>query len=170
MSKLIRIILPVLIVSLAVGFMILSRSQGSADNNNQAQTEEGTDSGDATGLVTKSGIAVPNDICYSDKVESVVFSHKKHVIEIGFDCSTCHTGIFEMKAKNVENLPDFDMKGLDSGKYCGSCHSSTNNVAFSTEADCARCHIGVQGTEEREQSTTESTTESTAEDTTDNTS
>ena len=52
-----------------------------------------------------------------------------------------------MKAQNSESQPDFNMKGLEAGKYCGACHTSGNNLAFSSDTQCARCHPGVKGLE-----------------------
>jgi len=80
-------------------------------------------------------------------VKSVIFSHKTHAVDAGYKCNTCHDSLFQMKAKNVEGKPDFNMEGLADGKYCGTCHSSKNNVAFSSDTQCARCHVGVKGLE-----------------------
>jgi len=88
---------------------------------------------------------VPADIFYTQPVKSVIFSHQTHAVRLGIGCNACHTSLFQMKANNAESQPDFNMKGLAAGKYCGSCHSAKSNVAFSSDTQCARCHAGVKG-------------------------
>ena len=148
------ILLPVLLATLAVGFVLykspgyaedVSVTTGAESEYRNPDTSENIDvkNGGAQG-------SVPVDIYYTKSVESVIFSHQTHAVDNGFKCNTCHTGIFEMKAKNVESKPDFNMKGLAEGKYCGTCHSSKNNVAFASDTQCARCHRGVKGLEREE--------------------
>lgn len=141
-----KILLPVLLVSMAVGFILIYRDMGYAEDMDTGATEAAAEVYVATG----SDLGVPEDICYSEQVKSVVFSHQKHAVELGFECTACHTNIFEMDANNVETHADFDMSGLGDGKYCGTCHSSSSNVAFSTDSQCARCHRGVKGLERME--------------------
>lgn len=146
----IKIVLPVLLATLAVGFLILHRDTGIAEGLSQEATAQESAEEGTAGVSDGSEDGIPPDICYSGKIDSVVFSHQKHVVELGYECATCHTDIFQMDAKSVESQPDFDMSGLNAGKYCGSCHSSTSEVAFSTESNCAWCHRGVKGTEQVE--------------------
>lgn len=141
-----RVVLPVLIVSLAVGFIMIYRDLSLAGEMDQTAAA----TADEISISTGSEPAVPGDICYTEKVESVVFSHQKHAVELGFDCMTCHSDIFQMDAYSVETEDDFDMSGLHEGKYCGSCHSSETQVAFPTDTQCARCHRGVKGAERLE--------------------
>ena len=96
--------------------------------------------------------AVPGNIVYTRSVRSVIFSHQTHAIELEFKCDSCHGGLFQMKANSVEDRPGFNMKGLSEGQYCGSCHSSKSQVAFSSDTQCARCHQGVKGLERVQQS------------------
>ncbi len=138
-----RIVIPVLIVSLAVGFIVVYRNLSMADELDQAAAT----AVEQISITTGSEPAVPEDICYTEKVESVVFSHQKHAVELEFDCVTCHSDIFQMDAYSVEAREDFDMSGLHEGKYCGSCHSSKTQVAFPVDSQCARCHRGVKGAE-----------------------
>lgn len=149
-----KILLPVLLAALAVGFLVLHRDMGVAEGLSQEATAQESSEAGTVSVSDGSEADVPPDICYSGKVDSVVFSHQKHVMDLGYECSTCHTNIFQMEAKSVESQPDFDMSGLNAGKYCGSCHSSTSDVAFSTESNCAWCHRGVRGMEQ-DQSTGE---------------
>jgi c(7)-type cytochrome triheme protein len=90
----------------------------------------------------------PEDIIYTKPVKSVIFSHKKHTGS-GLSCDSCHTKLFEMSAKNAESKPDFVMKSLYEGKYCGACHAP-RGIAFASNTQCARCHIGVKGLERAE--------------------
>ncbi len=83
------------------------------------------------------------DIIYTMPVKSVLFSHKTHVEENEMDCDTCHEDIFQMEALAAQDEDDFTMEGLYEGKYCGACHEGS--VAFSSDTQCARCHIGVKG-------------------------
>ena len=147
-------VLPVLLISLAVGF-VLYRGPGSAEEISvvagaQSVYQDSSAAGENYGA---GGVksSIPKDILYTKSVKSVVFSHQTHASELEYKCSVCHSGLFQMKAKSVESSPDFNMKGLAEGKYCGTCHSSKNNVAFSSDTQCARCHIGVKGLEKEKE-------------------
>jgi len=83
------------------------------------------------------------DVLYSKPVKSVLFSHDLHAVEMGFGCESCHDGLFEMASLAAEGKPDFNMQGLYDGKYCGGCHNG--EMAFASDTQCARCHIGVKG-------------------------
>ncbi|HMK60955.1 MAG TPA: c(7)-type cytochrome triheme domain-containing protein [Dissulfurispiraceae bacterium] len=83
------------------------------------------------------------DIVYSKPVKSVLFSHKSHAA-MGLDCNACHDKIFQMEALSAQNKPDFNMKGLYEKKYCGACHVK-DGMAFPSDTQCARCHIGTKG-------------------------
>ena len=140
MKRLSMILLPVLLASMTMG-LIAYRGETSAE-------EIGVDSGNAA----TNAYSVPADIYYTKYVDTVVFSHQTHVADVGLQCNGCHSGTFQQKAKTVEARTDFNMQGLNSGKYCGSCHSSTSNVAFAADTQCARCHRGVKGLEGVEES------------------
>jgi len=83
------------------------------------------------------------EIIYSKPVKSVLFSHKSHAA-MGLDCNACHEKIFQMEALSAQNKADFNMKGLYDKKYCGSCHAK-DGMAFASDTQCARCHIGTKG-------------------------
>jgi c(7)-type cytochrome triheme protein len=85
------------------------------------------------------------DIIYTQPLKSVTFSHKVHVDEKKIGCGQCHTKLFEMQALAVQQKPDFTMKSLYQGKYCGACHDG--KAAFASNTQCARCHNGVKGYE-----------------------
>jgi len=85
----------------------------------------------------------PDDIVYTEPVVGVIFSHQIHVEEYGMDCETCHDDIFQMEAKAAQEEPDFNMKALAQGRYCGACHDG--EMAFDANSRCATCHIGVIG-------------------------
>ncbi len=83
------------------------------------------------------------DILYTQPVKSVLFSHVAHTKGASLTCDTCHPAIFKARAFSAQNKGDFNMESLYSGKYCGVCHNG--DMAFSSDTQCARCHIGVKG-------------------------
>lgn len=83
------------------------------------------------------------DIIYDVPVKAVMFSHAFHVEELELDCDSCHEDIFEAEALLAQQDENFTMKGLREGYYCGTCHDGSG--AFSSDSQCARCHIGVKG-------------------------
>ena len=88
------------------------------------------------------GPAAP--IIWTKPVKAVVFYHKKHTMDIGLDCGSCHdSGLFEMAAGTAEESDDFTMESLYQGKYCGACHDG--DMAFASNTRCTTCHIGVKG-------------------------
>jgi c(7)-type cytochrome triheme protein len=148
------IVLPVLLISLAVGVVVYRGPSSAEENNVMTGAQSVYQDPGAAGENYGAGGAkstIPKDILYTRTVKSVVFSHQTHAADLEYKCNVCHSGLFQMKAKTVESQPDFNMKGLSEGKYCGSCHSSKNNVAFSSDTQCARCHVGVKGLEKEEE-------------------
>ncbi|HFQ89179.1 MAG TPA: hypothetical protein ENK27_03795 [Desulfobulbus sp.] len=86
----------------------------------------------------------PKTIVFTEPVKAVLFDHKMHTEEMGFECSACHPKLFRMKVGDAESQPDkFVMKALYAGKYCGACHNGDN--AFASDTKCTTCHIGVLG-------------------------
>ena len=83
------------------------------------------------------------DIHYTKPVMGVIFSHEVHVDDNGIDCESCHDDPFEMTALAAQEDPNFTMKGLAEGQFCGMCHDG--DTAFSSETRCASCHEGVKG-------------------------
>jgi len=152
MKRTFMMLLPVLLVSMAVG-VIIYKGQGVAEGisvtDGAVSDQYGAD-GDQYGAAGGQ-YSVPDDIYYTKAVASVVFSHEAHAVEQGIGCNTCHGGLFKMQAGNVESQPDFNMEGLAQGKYCGSCHSSASEAVFSSDTQCARCHRGVKGLEREEE-------------------
>ncbi|MDA8165569.1 MAG: cytochrome c3 family protein [Desulfobacteraceae bacterium] len=82
-------------------------------------------------------------IVFAKPVKGVVFTHKIHTMDAGLACDSCHSGLFEMAAGTAEQNPDFTMKSLYEGKYCGACHDGS--MAFSSKTRCTACHAGVHG-------------------------
>jgi c(7)-type cytochrome triheme protein len=95
------------------------------------------------GLQAKENIFQSGDVVYTKPVKGVIFSHKLHVDDRGLSCDMCHSGLFEPSALKAQGKPDFVMESLYRGKYCGACHNGT--MAFASNTQCARCHIGVKG-------------------------
>ena len=87
------------------------------------------------------GPAAP--IIMTKPVKAVVFLHKRHTMDAGLTCDSCHPGIFEMAAGTAESKDDFNMQSLYAGKYCGACHDGS--TAFASNTRCTSCHIGVRG-------------------------
>lgn len=83
------------------------------------------------------------DIVYTKPVKSVIFSHKVHIEDKGISCDICHSGLFDAVALKIQKKSDFNMESLYKGKYCGACHNG--QIAFTSNTQCARCHIGVKG-------------------------
>ena len=100
-------------------------------------------SGPFTSFASEDDVDHGGDIIYTQPVKAVMFSHAFHVEELELDCDSCHEDIFEVEALLVQQNEDFTMEGLREGKYCGTCHDGSG--AFSSDSQCARCHIGVKG-------------------------
>jgi len=81
-------------------------------------------------------------IVFIKPVRAVIFEHKFHLGQ-KFNCESCHPDLFARKAGEVEEKEDFTMASFNQGKYCGKCHDDI--TAFSVNAKCNWCHIGVQG-------------------------
>ena len=88
--------------------------------------------------------AAPDLIVFTKPVKAVIFDHKIHVDDMGFNCSNCHSEVFKMQIGAAEAEPNqFTMKSLYDGKYCGACHDGEQ--AFASNTRCTVCHIGVMG-------------------------
>ncbi len=92
-----------------------------------------------------SDMVEPETVVFVKPVKAVIFSHTEHT-EMGFECASCHSELFEMKVGAAEEQPGkFTMVALYEGKYCGACHNGDD--AFASDTLCTTCHIGVQGFE-----------------------
>ncbi|MCI5145093.1 MAG: hypothetical protein D3923_06065 [Candidatus Electrothrix sp. AR3] len=89
----------------------------------------------------------PQTIIFEKPVKAVVFAHSRHTDEFGLSCADCHESLFKMKAGSSEQQPDFTMKAIYEGKYCGACHDGA--TAFAADTRCTKCHIGVMGYDRR---------------------
>lgn len=150
MKRKIMMLLPVVLISMSVGF-ILYRGMSLAEGTHAGDIDVTSGTASEAEDATSDAYGVPDVIYFSEPVESVAFSHEKHAVEMQFKCNTCHEKLFQMKAETVTSRPDFNMEGLNDGKYCGTCHSSSSQVAFSADSQCARCHLGVKGLEQVEE-------------------
>jgi len=86
-------------------------------------------------------------IMWTKPVTAVIFNHKRHTMEAGLECDSCHDGIFNMEAGSAAENDDFTMDSLYKGKYCGACHDG--QTAFASSSRCTSCHIGVQAYQKR---------------------
>lgn len=64
----------------------------------------------------------------------VIFSHERHVADIGLTCQACHPQLY----LDVSQHKPVTMKEMGKGKSCGACHDGKK--AFSALGDCNRCH------------------------------
>jgi c(7)-type cytochrome triheme protein len=94
-------------------------------------------------VVAEDDVIGGGEIIYTKPVKSVLFSHKSHAA-MGLDCNACHDKIFQMAALSAQDKADFNMKGLYDKKFCGFCHAK-DGMAFASDTQCARCHIGTKG-------------------------
>jgi c(7)-type cytochrome triheme protein len=86
----------------------------------------------------------PKTIVFTVPVKAVVFDHEAHTLDLGLECSECHSKLFKMKLGDAEQQPEsFVMEALYKGKYCGACHNG--DEAFASNTRCTTCHIGVKG-------------------------
>jgi len=76
-----------------------------------------------------------------DKPTEVTFSHKIHTMDAGLTCTSCHKGIFSMKAGAVLTSGKMTMATMAEGQFCGTCHDGS--TAFATNTQCASCHTKV---------------------------
>jgi hypothetical protein len=100
--------------------------------------------------------------------KAIKFSHKKHVEELGAECSSCHAGAQTSENANDLMLPKHDECGAchsaEVEETCGFCHVDADNpvayaapkreVRFShklhiekSKLECAACHAGVEKSE-----------------------
>ncbi len=49
------------------------------------------------------------------KAKVLIFSHQKHIIEVGLDCDSCHPDIFKRKRGAAKAAGDFTMKSMEQG-------------------------------------------------------
>lgn len=66
----------------------------------------------------------------------VVFSHTKHVDDMGLKCADCHYQIFQMAHGSYE----MEMSKLKEGSFCGKCHNGRNAFDVKDQKNCSRCH------------------------------
>ena len=74
-----------------------------------------------------------------NKPTKAAFSHNMHVEDLGLECSSCHSTIFEMSKGAAEASDDFTMAAFKDGKYCGACHNGDD--AFDAASQCESCHF-----------------------------
>ncbi len=80
----------------------------------------------------------PEETIVWEKPSVATFSHKTHTKDMGLDCGSCHSGIFEMMVGAAQENGDFTMDAFAEGKYCGACHDGA--FAFSADTNCEACH------------------------------
>ena len=88
------------------------------------------------------GVTTTTGILYTEPIRSVLFTHQSHLVK-KLSCYQCHNGLFDMESMKVQEKKDFNMESLYKGRYCGVCHNG--KAAFSSDTQCARCHVRVKG-------------------------
>lgn len=79
----------------------------------------------------------PRNVTFAVKsVPPVTFSHSFHLQ--AYKCADCHTRLFPYRSVTGAAT----MADMSKGKSCGSCHNG--KVAFSTDGDCGKCHMGLK--------------------------
>lgn len=74
------------------------------------------------------------DITMKNRGGDVLFSHEKHVVDMGLKCTQCHDKLYTDTKQHRKTT----MKEMQQGKSCGGCHNG--KTAFSVKGDCAKCH------------------------------
>lgn len=72
--------------------------------------------------------------------ELPMFSHKKHVMEAGLDCDSCHPDVFQKKRGAAAEAGDYTMAALEEGRYCGTCHDGDTAFGVTGPQSCVTCH------------------------------
>lgn len=88
-------------------------------------------------LISGAGLAVigGGDVVFkAGKAADVVFSHRKHVEDLGLKCTECHDGLYLSKGKNKK----VTMAQMRQGESCGACHNG--KMAFDVKGKCSQCH------------------------------
>lgn len=88
-------------------------------------------------LIAGWGLAVVGggDVVFkAGKARDVVFSHGKHVEDLGLKCTECHDALYAARGKNK----NVTMAQMREGKSCGACHNG--EMAFDVKGNCSRCH------------------------------
>jgi len=93
--------------------------------------------------LTKINLNLPEDFdCLfgEDSPGIVTFRHNSHVeMQDEPDCTTCHSGMFEILEDGTLNINSVTMDAMYEGYSCGKYHNGEE--AFSAEEDCDFCHI-----------------------------
>lgn len=69
-----------------------------------------------------------------ERAKEVLFSHQRHVEDIGLRCTDCHDNLYSTKEKHKK----VTMAEMRKGLSCGACHNGKN--AFDVKANCSNCH------------------------------
>lgn len=84
--------------------------------------------------------AVMTDPAAMPDYDLSLFSHKKHVGQVGLGCIDCHNGIFQQAGGTAKAAGGFNMASFAQGKYCGACHDGGTAFSVKDQANCSRCH------------------------------
>ena len=91
-------------------------------------------------FVAGTALAVPSGMTLTWKdgaLGPVTFSGTVHA-KAGLQCSACHPGIFPFMP--AESGVKMQMKEIDAGKYCGTCHNGSMAISTTDPDNCVKCH------------------------------
>ena len=74
-----------------MGFVLNRGPGGNAEELNVADGAQSQLPGGRRLRTRRPEHRLPEDIYYTKPVESVVFSHQTHAVDLGFKCTGCHT-------------------------------------------------------------------------------
>ncbi len=69
-----------------------------------------------------------------------MFKHQTHVVDLEFDCDSCHPDTFQKKRGAAEANGDYTMAALEEGQYCGICHDGDTAFGVKEPDTCVTCH------------------------------
>jgi c(7)-type cytochrome triheme protein len=88
-------------------------------------------------LISGTGLAMigGGDVVFkAGRAKDAVFSHEKHVADIGLGCTECHDALYTSKGGHKK----VTMAQMGQGQSCGACHDG--KMAFDVKGNCSHCH------------------------------
>ena len=95
-----------------------------------------------SGIFLLAGLALGRvgggDIVFKpQKAKEVVFSHDRHVKDLGLACQKCHPDLYVTPEKDKH----VKMVAMSQGKSCGACHNGKEAFPVSKKDQCSKCHL-----------------------------
>lgn len=84
---------------------------------------------------TASALIGGGDVVFkAGRAKDAVFSHEKHVADIGLKCTDCHDALYT----SIRAHKKVTMAQMGQGQSCGACHDG--KTAFDLKGNCSHCH------------------------------